>query len=200
MLHEVYGLNDNIRDITGRLAAEGYASLAVDLFAGRNRALCMARLMGAVLSGRAGFAVPDLGSSAEFLGAQPEVDGSRIGVIGFCMGGSLAVAWGCRDRRLRAIAPFYATNPRPHSAARRLCPVVGSYPGLDFTARSGRRLDARLDEYGIVHDIKIYPEARHSFFNDRGGAYHPAASADAWERVLGFFAEQVRAPVASPPG
>jgi carboxymethylenebutenolidase len=199
VIHEIYGLNDNIRDVTGRLAAEGYASLAVDLFAGRNRAICMARLMGASLAGRGGFAVTDLRASAEFLSAQPEVDGSRIGVIGFCMGGGLAVAWGCRDRRLRAIAPFYASNPRPLSAARRLCPVVGSYPGRDFTARFGRKLDACLDEYGIVHDIKIYPGARHSFFNDQGRAYDPAASADAWERVLAFFAEHVRAAPASPP-
>jgi carboxymethylenebutenolidase len=193
VIHEVYGLNDNIRDVTRRLAAEGYASLAVDLFSGRNRALCMARLMGGTLTGRASFALTDLMASAEYLSAQPEVDGARVGVIGFCMGGGLALAWGCRDRRLRAVAPFYATNPRPRSAVRRLCPVVGSYPGRDFTARAGRSLDARLSELGIVHDIKVYPEARHSFFNDQGKAYDATASADAWERVLAFFAEHVRA-------
>jgi carboxymethylenebutenolidase len=76
---------------------------------------------------------------------------------------------------------------------RRLCPVVGSYPGQDFTARAGRTLDARLSELGIVHDIKVYPGARHSFFNDQGRAYDAAAAADAWERVLAFFAEHVRA-------
>jgi carboxymethylenebutenolidase len=199
VIHEVYGLNENIRDITGRLAAEGYASLAVDLFTGRHRAICMARIMGAALAGRDGFAITDLRASAKFLSAQAEVDGSRIGVIGFCMGGGLAVAWGSRDRRLRAIAPFYGFNPRPASAARRLCPVVGSYPGRDFTARFGRTLEARLDEHGIAHDIKVYPEARHSFFNDQGRAYDPAASADAWRRVLAFFDEHVRARTASPP-
>lgn len=193
VIHEIYGLNDNIRDITGRLAAEGYASLAVDLFSDRNRVFCMARLMGGSLTGRTSFAVRDLRASAEFLSSQPEVDGAQVGVIGFCMGGGLALAWGCRDRRLRAIAPFYATNPRPASAVRRPCPVVGSYPGQDFTARAGRKLDARLSELGIVHDIKVYPGARHSFFNDQGRAYDAAAAADAWERVLAFFAEHVRA-------
>jgi carboxymethylenebutenolidase len=83
-------------------------------------------------------------------------------------------------------------NPRPRSAARRLCPVVGSYPGRDFTARGGRKLNARLETYGIDHDIKVYPGARHSFFNDQGKAYDPAASTDAWARVLAFFAEHVR--------
>ena len=192
VIHEVHGLNDNIRDITGRLAAEGYASLAVDLFSERNRVICMARLMGGTLTGQGGFAVNDLQASADFLIAQPSVDPQRIGAVGFCMGGGLAIAWGYRDRRLCAIAPFYATNPRPLSAARRLCPVVGSYPGRDFTARSGRKLDTRLSEAGVVHDIKIYPGARHSFFNDQGKAYDAAASTDAWERVLAFFAEHVR--------
>jgi carboxymethylenebutenolidase len=193
VIHEVYGLNDNIREITGRLAAEGYASLAVDLFSGRSRVVCMARFLGGALTGHLSHALTDLRAGAEFLGAQPEVDATRVGVIGFCMGGGLAIAWGCRDRQLRAIAPFYATNPRPGTAARRLCPVVGSYPGRDFTARSGRRLDIRLSEHGIAHDIKVYPGARHSFFNDRGRAHDPAASADAWERTLAFFAEHLRA-------
>ena len=198
VIHEIYGLNDNIRDITGRLAAEGYASLAVDLFAGRNRALCMARLIAGSLTGRDSLAVNDLRSSADFLAARPGVDPQRIGVVGFCMGGGLAIAWGCRDQRLRAIAPFYGTNPRPLTAVRRLCPVVGSYPGKDFTARFGRKLDGRLETYGIVHDIKVYPGARHSFFNDQGKAHDPAASADAWERVLAFFAEHVRSAPATP--
>ena len=198
VIHEAYGLNDNIRDITGRFAAEGYAALAVDLFNDRSRVICMARLLGEAMIGREPFAVPHLRASADFLIAQPEVDGARLGVIGFCMGGGLALAWGCRDRRLRAIAPFYAMNPRPLSAARRLCPVVGSYPGRDITARGGRKLDTRLATYGIVHDIKIYPGARHSFFNDQGRAHDPAASADAWERTLAFFAEHVRSEPATP--
>ena len=198
VIHEAYGLNDNIRDITERFAAEGYAALAVDLFNDRSRVLCLARLIGEAMIGREQFAVPHLRASADFLVAQPEVDGARIGVIGFCMGGGLAIAWGCRDRRLRAVAPFYAMNPRPLSAARRLCPVVGSYPGRDITARGGRKLDARLEMYGIVHDIKIYPGARHSFFNDQGPAHDPVASADAWERTLAFFAERVRSAPATP--
>ena len=198
VIHEIYGLNDNIRDITGRLAVEGYASLAVDLFSGRNRTLCMARLMAGSLTGRSAHVVSELRAGADFLTARPEVDAQRIGVVGFCMGGGLAITWGCRDQRLRAIAPFYGTNPRPLAAARRLCPVVGSYPGKDFTARSGRKLDARLETYGIVHDIKVYPGARHSFFNDQGKAHDPAASADAWERLLAFFAEHVRSERATP--
>lgn len=196
VIHEAYGLNDNIRDITGRFAAEGYAALAVDLFTDRSRVVCMARLMGAMVTGREPAAVPELTAALDYLVAVPEVDGERAGAIGFCMGGGVAIAWATRDHRLRAIAPFYGTNPRPVAAVRRLCPVVGSYPGKDFTARSGRKLETELTAAGVTHDIKIYPGARHSFFNDQGRAYDASASADAWRRTLDFFAEHVRTPMA----
>jgi Dienelactone hydrolase and related enzymes len=73
----------------------------------------------------------------------------------------------------------------------RLCPVVGSYPEKDFTANSGRALDQALDKHHIAHDIKIYPGAKHSFFNDRGKAYDKAAAEDSWTRVVKFFGEQI---------
>ncbi len=198
VIHEAYGLNDNIRDIAGRFAAEGYAALAVDLFTGRSRAFCMARMFGSIMTGRDPFTLPDLAAAMDYLAAQPHVDADRVGAIGFCLGGGLALAWARREQRLRAIAPFYGTNPRPLEAVRRLCPVVGSYPGKDFTARSGRKLDTHLTQIGVEHDIKVYPGARHSFFNDQGRAYDAAAAADAWQRTLDFFAEHVMLPSGRP--
>lgn len=192
VIHEAYGLTDNIKDITRRFAGEGYAALAVDLFTGRNRAVCMTRYMTGLLLGSVNaYGIQDLKAALTFLAKNRDVDAQRMGAIGFCMGGGFAVAWACTDSRLKAIAPFYATNPRPLELVKRLCPVVGSYPEKDFTARAGRNLDRALDQYGVAHDIKIYPDARHSFFNENGSSYDKAAAEDAWARVIKFFGDQI---------
>jgi carboxymethylenebutenolidase len=192
VIHEAYGLNENIKDIAGRFADQGYAALAVDLFGGRNRAICMARFMTGMLGGSVNrFGISDLKAALTHLAALPAVDPDRIGAIGFCMGGAFAIAWACTDQRLKAIAPFYGANPRPLEAVKRACPVVGSYPEKDFTSSAGRALDQALDTYDIKHEIKIYPGAGHSFFNDSSRAYDQAAAADSWKRVLAFFAEQL---------
>jgi len=192
VIHEAYGLNENIKDIAGRFADNGYAALAVDLFTGRNRAICMTRYMTGMLIGSVErYGISDLKAALTHLAALPEVDGERIGAIGFCMGGGFAIAWACTDERLKAIAPFYGANPRPLDAVKRACPVVGSYPEKDFTAGAGRALDQALEANGIAHDIKIYPGAGHSFFNDRGRAYNKPAADDSWTRVLSFFGEHL---------
>lgn len=192
VIHEIYGLNDNIKDITHRLAEAGYVALAVDLFSDRNRAVCMTRYMSGMLLGSVNrYGVNDLKTALTYLAKNRDVDSKRMGAIGFCLGGGFAIAWACTDTRLKAIAPFYGANPRPLDAVNRLCPVVGSYPEKDFTASSGRALDHALDKYKVAHDIKIYPGAGHSFFNDRGKAYNRAAAEDSWARVLKFFGEQI---------
>ncbi len=189
VIHEAFGLNDNIRNIAQRFAEAGYVALAVDLFAGRNRAVCMFRLFSGMFTNSLKHqGIQDLRAALDYLTQQPAVDAGRVGAIGFCMGGGLAIAWACTDDRLKVIAPFYGTNPRPIEAVRRACPVVGSYPANDWTAAHGRKLDAVLDAHDVPHDIKIYPGARHSFFNDRLPAMHnAAASADAWQRTLAYF-------------
>ncbi len=192
IVHEVYGLNDNVKEIARRFAQEGYVALAVDLFSKRNRAVCIFRLFaGMFLNSLEHGGIHDLRSALNTLSAHPDVDANRLGAIGFCMGGGLVIAWSCTDDRLNVIAPYYATNPRPLEAVKRACPVVGSYPGKDFTTSDGRKLDAALDGYGISHDIKVYPGTMHSFFNDHGPTFNAAASDDSWQRTLAFFRERI---------
>ena len=199
VVHEAFGLNDNIRGICRRLAAEGYAALGVDLFEGRNRAACMARMfLGAMTANLGYYGVPALKAALGRLAGHPGVDAARIGAVGFCLGGSIILTWACTDSRLTAIAPFYGAAPRPRNAIRRLCPVVGSWPGKDITTRAAGVLETGLTAAGIPHDLKVYPGARHSFFNDQVRVYHPAAAADSWQRVLAFFAVHVRGNSAGP--
>ena len=193
IIHEIFGLNENMREIARRFAGEGYAALAVDLFAGRSRIVCMFSLfLGSLNNAYDHGGIRDLRAALDFLGQQPGVEPVRLGAVGYCLGGGLAVALACADNRLKAIAPYYGMNPRPLEAVQRSCPVVGSYPARDFTAKSGRALDAALERFQIPHDIKIYEGAKHAFFNDTLPAnYNADAALDSWERVKAFFKDYV---------
>jgi carboxymethylenebutenolidase len=188
IIHEIDGLNENIRDIARRFAAEGYVALAVDLFSGGNRALCLMRIFeGMLVRPLRNDVVRQLQTALDALQAYPMVDGSRVGAIGFCMGGSYALQLACVDGDLRVASVFYGMNPRPLSAVAHTCPIVGSYPEKDFTAGAAKKLEAELTQLSVPHDIKIYPGARHSFFNNESRAYHQEASRDAWARTMQFF-------------
>lgn len=193
VIHEAFGLNDNIRDICRRFAGEGYVALGVDLYEGRNRAVCMARMfVGGLVGNPDYYGVPALKAALGKLANHPEVDAHRIGAIGFCLGGSIVLTWACTEDRLGAIAPFYGAAPKPREAIRRSCPVVGSWPEKDFTTKAAGILETELTAAGVPHDLKIYQGAKHSFFNDQWRNYQPEAAADSWQRVLAFFDQHLR--------
>src|SRR5208337_3446391 len=110
VIHEIFGLNDDIRAITGRLAGLGYVALAPDLYDGHGmRLVCVARTMRTLRRGE-GEAFRDLEAARTFLQEQPGVDPSRLGVIGFCMGGGFALLHAVRAP-LKAAATFYGDVP-----------------------------------------------------------------------------------------
>ncbi len=110
------------------------------------------------------------------------------------MGGSYALQLACVAAGLRAASVFYGQNPRPLEALAHACPVVGNYPELDYTAKEARQLQLVLEQYQVAHDIKLYPGARHSFFNDQGRTYQAEAARDAWRRTMAFFDAHLREP------
>lgn len=188
VIHEIHGLNENMREISRRFAREGYAALAIDLFSNRSRVLCMISILYAMmLKPVQNGTVQDLRESLDFLRALPEVDSQRSGTVGFCMGGTFALQLAIADQNLKGASVFYGQNPRPLDAVARACPIVGSYPENDFTAQAARALEPVLEKYAIPHDVKIYPNTRHAFFNDQGPSYSPEAAADSWQRMLAFF-------------
>ena len=200
MIYEIFGMSDEMRRVARDLAAEGYAVLIPDVFArGRVRPLCVAATMRTMVTGR-GAAMDDLEAARRWLADRPEVDGTRLGAIGFCMGGSFALLL-ARTGLYKVSAPFYGRPPDlPRS-----CPVVASFGGRDLGMRGApEKLTADLDAAGVPHDVKVYPEAGHSFFTRTPGLtgqlvrrlpihaeYHEASAQDAHRRVVAFFEEHL---------
>jgi carboxymethylenebutenolidase len=200
VIHEIFGLNDDIRRMTGRFADLGYVALAPDLYdAGSPRVLCIARTMLA-LRRKDGPAFADLEAARAWLAARPEVDPSRTGVAGFCMGGGFALLYAVRAP-LGAAAVFYGDVPKAADELRGVCPVVAGFGGRDrFFAPQGRRLEQHLKQLGVPHDVRIYPAAGHSYMSRHTGllatlaahgpmavGFDAEAEADSWARMEAFF-------------
>jgi carboxymethylenebutenolidase len=197
VLHESFGLNDDIRQQADRLAAAGYLALAPDLFSDGGRLRCLRATFRAAMSGR-GKAFDDIETARTWLARHESCTG-RVGVIGFCLGGGFALLTAARG--FDASAPNYAHLPKDlDGALDGACPVVASYGGKDKTLRgTGATLEAGLERAGVEHDVHEYPDAGHSFLNRHdlgpGGAllrvagigYHEPSAEHAWGRILRFF-------------
>ena len=193
VIHEISGLNDNIRGLASRFAGEGYAALAVNLFANRSRVLCMLQAFyGIMLRPLDNPMLDDLNATLAFLRQQDNVDAQRIGVVGFCFAGAYALQLAVTDKGMKAASVFYGANPKPLDVMAQACPIVGSYPDKDFTTPAARALEAALTEYKVPHDIKIYDNTAHSFFGRQRTPAEAAAAQDAWQRMLTFFGEHLK--------
>lgn len=192
VIHEIFGLNDNIRDISRQFAEQGYAALGVDLFSNRNRMICMMQIIhGMLIRPLNNSMLDDLKSCVAFLQKQSGVDANRIGTVGFCMGGAYALQLAITDKGMKAASVFYGANPKPLEAVAEACPIVGSYPDKDFTTKAARELEVSLTKYNVPHDIKIYDNTQHSFYSQQRTPFEVDASKDAWQRMLSFFQQHL---------
>jgi carboxymethylenebutenolidase len=195
VIHEIWGLVDHIKDVSKRLASEGYVALAVDLFERET-----ASDLEAARSFREKFTeekiLKDLKGGFDYLRAQPFVKANRIGDIGFCMGGGVSLLFACRNKDLAAAVVFYGRNPSPIDQVKNIsCPVLCNYAGADMAMKESdiNLLKETLTRYGKVFDVKVYPGAPHAFFNDTRASYRPEAAKDAWKRTLKFYARYLKA-------
>ena len=192
VIHEIFGLNDNIREICKEFAGQGYAALAVDLFTNRNRAICMMQIFhGIMFRPLNNSTLADLNSAFDFLKQTPGVDAERIGAVGFCMGGSYALQMAITAKGMKAASVFYGANPKPLDAVAQDCPIMGSYPDKDFTTRAAHELEASLVSHNVPHDIKIYENTQHSFYSQQRSPFEVEATKDAWQSMLNFFEEHL---------
>jgi carboxymethylenebutenolidase len=197
VIHEAFGLNDDIRRKADEFAARGYLALAPDLFEGKAWIRC---IRSAIAQARAGSgpAFVALDAGREFLAARQDCTG-KIGVIGFCIGGGFALL--CAPRPGFGVAAVnYGEVPQDaETALAGSCPVVGSYGGRDpMGTKHPERLQRALAVLEVPHDVKVYPGSGHRFMTKSTGAfevlakvgkmtYQPEDAADAWQRIFGFF-------------
>jgi len=203
VVHEAYGLNDDIRRICARFSAEGYVAVAPDLVEG-GRLGCMMRAMRQLRAGEG--PLVDLAEQVlDWMGERDDVDAGRMAVAGFCMGGGFAYLLSLTGK-VSAAAPQYGQPPADLESLADACPLVVSYGGRDriFSKYAGP-VAATLERSAVPHDVKVYPKAGHSFMNDSTGhalietlgrpvmgtGYRADDAEDAWRRILAFFAEHV---------
>ncbi len=204
-IHDAFGFSDDIRRIARRFAEHGYAALAPALYDGAGApVLCVVRTF-RDLQARKGPAFDRIEAARAHAGALPEIDGDRMGITGFCMGGGFAIFFAARGG-LKVCAPYYGDTPSRSDQLRDVCPVVAGFGALDNQfAVQGERLERHLTELGVQHDVKIYPGVGHSYMNDLGdgvlaalmrrtpmhAGYDEQASEDSWRRMLDFFAKHL---------
>jgi len=192
ILHEWWGLTDHIKTIARRFVEEGYVALAPDLYSRQGYAVTSdpneaARLM-STLSSQA--ALRDLNAATQFLSTQPFVDPLHLGIIGFSMGGTLALTMATHNSDFKVAVVFYGKIPLLESLDALLCPVLYHYAAQDtwVTKQEVDRLRQGLEQYGKPGEIVSY-NCPHAFFNEtRQEVYRRSEASRAWETTRRFFA------------
>jgi carboxymethylenebutenolidase len=214
VVQAIWGVDAQLRDTVRRFAKEGYATIAPDLYAGLDAppgdgtsdikpfAEVAAKLADATVDA-------DILAAANWVRTPPPVlrlppQTLKAGVIGFCMGGAITLRQTVDNAAALAAASVFYGKVRYGTTGNNgpitpialayaddvKVPLMGSYGARDTSilAADVRALDARLR---IDHDIKVYDEAGHAFFDDTRQSYVASAAADAWQRTLGWFARHL---------
>jgi carboxymethylenebutenolidase len=195
VIHEWFGLNDWVKEQAAKLAGEGYAALAIDLYRGKVATTGEEahELMRGVPEDRA---KRDLEAAFQFLASQPNVKPDRIGAIGWCMGGGYALDLALEEPRLAADVINYGHLATDTAAISKItAPILGLFGALDrgITPDSVKQFGEALDKLGKKGDITIYPDAGHQFENPNNkDAYRPADAADAWNKTVNFLASTLK--------
>jgi carboxymethylenebutenolidase len=200
VVHDAFGLSDDIRRNTRRFADNGYLAIAPDLFSRGRYSRCVRSVIRAMAQ-RSGEAVDDLEAARAVLAGRPDCTG-KVGVAGFCMGGGFALVMATKG--FDASAPFYPSIMRDYGFLDEgSCPVVASFGRKDpMNIGNGRRLRERLESNNIPHDVKVYPGVGHAFANEHsaqpilrivGFAHDAEVADDAYRRVFAFFGTHLAA-------
>lgn len=188
-IQEWWGLVPHIKDVVERLAQQGFIALAPDLYHGKAAdEPDEARKLAMELDRQR--AVREIVDAARYLQSLEQIMPKKIGVVGWCMGGSLTLATASISPEIGAAVAFYGA-PRDLQTLRTIqAPVLGLYAEHDhgISLEMVQQIGEIFQEQGLTHEIHVYPGVQHAFFNDaRPHIYHPEAAKDAWERTLQWF-------------
>ncbi|QIV80100.1 dienelactone hydrolase family protein [Mycolicibacterium frederiksbergense] len=200
VVHDAIGYLPDKEAVSARIAAAGYLTITPNLYARGGRARCITKVMRAALT-KQGPAIEDLLAARDYLRDRADSTGI-VGIAGFCMGGQFALI--LSPKGFAASAPFYGT-PLPKNLEETLsgaCPIVASFGARDPIGRGApAKLNKAVEAQGIAADVKVYPNAGHSFANQlpaqalmrvTGFGYNEAVAEDAWRRVFDFFETHLR--------
>lgn len=195
VIHEWWGLNDNIRKMAERLAGEGYTALAVDLYGGQiaDTPEKAQALMGAVLKNTSP-AEENLKQAYAFLETRQKAP--KIGVIGWCFGGgwSLQTALLFPEKVDAAVIYYGHLVDDKAKLAPLKMPILGFFGGKDqsIPVATVQSFEKALKDLGKSVEIHVYEDASHAFANPSGGSYNPKAAEDSWKRTTAFFKTHLR--------
>lgn len=199
VIQEWWGLNDQVKSVADMFAREGFVALAPDFYHGRGAKIGepdnAQKLMMAFF--QANDAAKTARGAAEYVTNQPAVTSKKIGAIGFCMGGFLALlVGGVAPDKVAAVVDCYGVGQRmPDLGPLRGIPVLGIFGGKDHMANAEAvaALEKAAQEKGVPFTRYVYPEADHAFLNDqRKDTHRPADAKDAWSKILPFLKSNVR--------
>jgi len=194
VIQEWWGLVDHIKDVCERFAEAGYVALAPDLYHGKTAKSPdeAGKLMMAL---RIDEAEKDISGAIQYLLDHEASTGDKVGVVGFCMGGALALYTATKNAKVGACVVFYGGHPKVKPDLPKLQSPVLSLSGdkdKSVTPEVVHNLEQQLKSLGKKVDVVIYEDADHAFFNDtRPTVFQPEAAADAWERTIGFFGKHL---------
>ena len=198
MIHEWWGLNQNIKDMANLLAKQGFVVLAADLYHGNvtdNPQVAMDLVQ--IARNDQNSSVANLQAAVKYLSLAPNVDSTKIASLGWCFGGgqSLQLALNSQEHPLAATILYYGTPlvTDKESLAKIKWPVLGIFGDNDqaIPIPEINQFRTSLNQSGITNEIEIYKGLGHAFANPSGDNYAPKETADAWEKTLSFLKKYV---------
>jgi carboxymethylenebutenolidase len=193
VIQEWWGLVPHIKDVCDRFAREGFTALAPDMYHGATASEPdgAGKLFMALNIAQA---EKDLRGAATYLAGQSST--TKLGAVGFCMGGQLALFAATLNPNVGATVNFYGIHPNVKPDYSKLSsPVLGLFAEKDgfVTPQVAKEVDAAIKAAGKQSEIHVYPGVDHAFFNDTNkDAYNKPAADDAWKRTLAFFRQHLK--------